>query len=399
VNSDTGRAFGLIWETEGESLIPDSVRYVCQQCGAEHAEHHKDRMFRDGEWIPTAQPAEPDIRSYHLPALYSPVGMQPWYKCVSDYLEAFDTVEKRVKDIGRFQVFYNNILAEPFEVLGDKVRFTHVSGHRRPSYRLGQVPNEYAAAHSGGKIQLVTCQVDVHKTNLAVAVTGWTRGARCYLLDYWRFEADDCGESDSPAWARLQEVIEERVYTDGDGREYRVALTLIDSGYVPEVVCGFAGQYAEGVYPIIGRDRPARSQRIQEFGEFKTMVGTTGYRIIVDHYKDRLAPVLRRDWVEEAGVQPEYHFNAAIDTPDKVLRELTVETRREKVDQHGARTWYWHRPGNARNELWDLLVYGHAAVEIVAWRLCVGVFELETIEWPRFWDFLEERGPYWTDKG
>ena len=104
--------------------------------------------------------------------------------------------------------------------------------------------------------------------------------------------------------------------------------------------------------------------------------------------------MLRREWVEDAGQQKRYHFNAPVDLGDKELKELTAEVRREKQDENGNVSYYWHRPGNARNELWDLLVYGNAAVEIIAWSICIQHFELETIDWPQFWDYIEQEKPY-----
>src|SRR5690606_35214381 len=123
---------------------------------------------------------------------------------------------------------------------------------------------------------------------------------------------------------------------------------------------------------------------------------TVGYRILVDHYKDRLAPVLRREWVEESGEQKAFHFNAPVDLGDKELKELTVETRREKLDDKGQTSYYWYRPGNARNELWDLLCYGHAAVEILAWAICIEHFKMDTVDWPQFWEYLESEELYFT---
>ena len=400
-NKETGLIGGFKWEIEDGTLVLESVRYCCLNCGHEHYEYDKERLFsleNGAHWKPTAKPVQPGIRSYHLPALYSPIGMQPWYKSVAAYLDAYDPIEQKVKDIGQYQVFYNNVLAEPFEIMGAKIRFTSVSAHRRAVYRLGQIPNEYAKRHSGSPILLLTCQVDVHKKNLAVSVMGWTRDAKCYVIEYWRFEVEkeeeECNELGSAVWGRLRELIEFAEYTADDGKKYGIAITLIDAGYANDTVTTFCADYDAGVYPILGRDRAAKNQTIKEFAEFKTQSGTIGYRILVDHYKDRLAPVLRREWTEDAGEQKQYHFNAPIDIADKQLKELTVETRREQKNERGEVSYYWYRPGNARNELWDLLCYGHAAVEIVAWGICIKHFELETVKWDQFWDYLENENIY-----
>lgn len=404
VDKDTGIVGGFQWEMENGTLILESVCWCCSMCGHEHYEHDKERLFSEdhgAHWKPTARPVKPFIRSYHLPALYSPIGMLPWDECVAMYVESWDREENRVKDISKYQVFYNTILAESFEILGSRVRFQSVSAHRRSCYRLGSIPNEHAKQHVGSPILFLTCMVDVHKKNLAVKVMGWAKNACSYIIEYWRFEVgtgeDDCDELTSPVWGRLRKVIEEMQWTADDGKKYRVALTFIDAGYANATVTKFCSDYASGVYPILGRDRAAKNATIKEFQEFKTQEGTIGYKILVDHYKDRMAPVLRREWLEESGLQSAYHFNAPVDITDKALKELTVERRSEKIDDRGNTSYYWIRPGNARNELWDLLCYGHAAVDVLAWGICIQHFELDTVEWDRFWDYLEKTALYYEE--
>ncbi len=106
--------------------------------------------------------------------------------------------------IAKYQTFYNNILAEPFEIMGSKIGFVSVSAHRRATYRLGQIPNKYAAKYSGSPVLFLTCTVDVHKNNLAVTVLGWCKDARPYVITYERYERaesdDECNEISSPVW-------------------------------------------------------------------------------------------------------------------------------------------------------------------------------------------------------
>lgn len=391
---------GFKWDLDGAGgLILESVRYCCRACGHPHYEHHKERLFsaaNGAHWAPTCKPRIPGVRSYHLPSFYSPYGFRPWYKCVADYLAAYDPKTKQVKSHAKLQEFYNNTLGVPFKPHASAIKFEAVSAHRRAVYRMGEIPNAYAAQYSGSRVLLLTCQVDVHKSNLAVAVMGWTRDARSYLIDYDRYEDEDCTEPTSPVWGRLRALIEEKIYTADDGAQYRIALTLIDAGFSSSTVTTFCADYATGVYPIFGRDQTSKSQAIKEFAPFTTQAGTIGYRILVNHYKDRLAPVLRRSWSELDGVQGAYHFNAPVDTTDKQLKELTVEVRKEKTDEAGNVWHVWHRPGNARNELWDLSGYGHCAVEIIAWEVCVNQFKLGTVDWARFWAYIERENVYMT---
>lgn len=408
INEDTGVVGGFTWEIIDGTLDLDSVRYRCCECGGEHDENDKASMFAEkghggeAEWIPTARPVEPGIRSYHLPAFYSPIGMCPWSALVSDYLECYDPETKKVIDIEKYQVFYNNVLAEPFEVMGSKVSFVAVSAHRRSAYRMGTIPNEYAKEYSGSPILFLTCQADLHDSFLSVGVFGWCKDSKPYVIDYFNLEPNAeekekgilCTDADCSIWETYREFLEEKTYTADDGKVYKIQTTAVDAGYANSTVVDFCAQFASGVIPILGRDETGKKSAIKEFAEWTTSAGTLGYRLNVDHYKDRNAPVLRREWHEGAGLQKRYHFNAPIDISDKSLKELTVEYRRKKVDARGKEFFEWHRPGNARNELWDLLQYGHALVEIIAVNLCMQIFELETVDWNQFWEYIEKEELY-----
>ena len=395
VNKETGVISGFKWETQDGGLILESVRYACE-CGREHFEADKEALFsteHGAHWVPTATPREPGIRSYHLPAWYSPFNFRPWSKNISDYIEGYDSKNKQVLDIGKYQKFYNNVLGEAFQVQGTRVRMRSVELHRRPCYKYGEIPNSFAAEYSGSEVVMLTCQVDVHKRNLAVSVMGWTVTQTCFLIDYWRFERenddDDCSRIESPVWDRLRKLIEDKRYIAANGIEYQIAITFVDAGYANDTVNTFCSDYESGVFPILGRERPAKNQVIKEFGEFRTQLGTRGFRILVDHYKDRMSPALRREWTEEFGAQIRYHFNAPVDATSKQLKEMTVERRVEDTDDRGNVAYRWHRPGNVDNELWDLLGYGHAAVEVYAYLICLDHFGLDNVDWGQFWPFAQ----------
>lgn len=388
-----GVVSGIVWRTDRSGrLEPDSVRYLCERCGHAHTNDDKTRLLspeHGAEWRPTAEPASPEIRSYHVSALYSPVGMQTWSACVHKWLEAWDDGHNRPKDMGALQVFYNNVLGEPFELRGQKLRFESVSAHRRSWYRYGEVPNAAAERYCGSPVLLLTCQVDVHKESLAVAVLGWCRDRRAVLIDYWRFEGDTEQLDDPATWGRLRELVEQKEYVADDGKRYRLVVTLIDSGYRADDVYRFAAEYEAGVYPVKGRESAPKAATLREFSEFATPLGTRAYGITVDLYKDRWSSALRREWGGEE-MQPAPFFNAPRDATDKQLRELTVEVKSERIDKTtGQRVgWEWRRPSGADNELWDLLVYGNAALDLLAWDYCRNQLELEAVNWVAFWDRL-----------
>jgi phage terminase large subunit GpA-like protein len=321
--------------------------------------------------------------------------MQTWEACVRKWLEAWDDEHGTSRDNGQLQVFYNNVLGETFEVRSEKIRFEQVSPHRR-DYRFGQVPNRFATEHAGGPVMLLTCAVDVHADQLPVAVFGWCRDRRAILIDYWRFEGNTEQLDDPGTWCRLRDLIENKEYVADDGKRYRIQLTLIDSGYRTDQVYRFAGEYEAGVFPVKGREFAPKNATIKEFSDFTTPNGLRAYGVTVDMYKDRWSAALRRGWSGQ-DMQPIGHFNAPLDATDKQLKELTVEVKRERFEATTKKKigYEWHRPGGAANELWDLLIYSSAGLDLIAWDVSRNQLDLEFLDWSKFYDICAQQ-PYFT---
>jgi len=400
-NRETGYVSGFIWETTADDMLkPDSVRYVCKSdtCGYAHNEKDKPALLASGEWKATVVPTDPHHRSYHLSALYSL--FQTWDTAAAKWLEAWDPVRNQPRDIAKLQVFYNNQLGEPFRRAGRSVRYESVLGHKRDAYHSGKaggvIPNKWAIEHCGSPVLLVTCSVDVHGDNLAVATFGWCRDGRTLLLDYERLEGDTERLDNKDTWGKLREIIGKRKYRADDGKEYKIVLTLVDSGYRADDVYRFCAEYRTGVFPVKGKETRG-SMQLREFSEFHTPGGVTGYSVNVDFYKDRWSAALKLEWNGE-GLQPQGLFNAPLDAQDAHLRELTVEQKRDKVDEQTGRFLgsVWHRPHGAANELWDCLVYSSAALDMLAWNVCVGQWRLERTDWQRFFAYCEKARPFFT---
>lgn len=395
-----GKQFGITWDMENGKLINGSVRYLCENCRAPHINEQKTKLLAPGnaEWRPTAVPVAPDVASYDINGLYSPVGFRSWEQQVLSWLDAWDTQHNRPKDIPALQVFYNNVLGRSFERVGARVTFTAVSAHRRADYRMGEIPNAFAETYAGGHIGVVTMAVDVHKDRLKVATFGWAPGQRAFVIDYWTLlgNAEDLDDPDT--WGALQDLIESTIYEDGQGRKYAIALTLIDAGYNQDLVVSFCEQYAAAVFPIIGRDRPAKTQKIDEFRPWTTKMGTRGFVAVVDIYKDRWSLALRKHW-DGVSEQPAGHFNAPIDLPDTAIRELTVEQRKAKVDRTTGKEvgYFWFRPNGAANELWDLLNYNNLALDLLAWDLLIENHGDEFVDWGKFWGLCYDEKLFYTE--
>jgi len=396
-NEETGEIWGLIWKLDKHGILEEgSVKYLCQFCQHPHGNSDKTWMLPRGEWRPTARSRSPGIRSYHLSALYSPAAMFPWEEIIRDYLNCWDVKENRPKDLGLMQEFYNNVLGKTFELRGKKISFKKITQARR-DYSYGDVPNLLAQEFSGGKIVLLTCAVDVHKDDIAVAVFGWTRGCRCYLIDYWRFEGDPVQENDAGTWGRLAELIEGDGYVADDGSMYKIVMTLVDSGYIPDQVYRFCEKYEAGVYPLKGRENPPKSAAIKEFSPFVSRLGTTVYGVTVNFYKDRMSAALSQDW-NGLGLQRERCVNFPQNATSEQLKELTTEQKRERINRVTKQRdgFEWYRRAGAKNELWDLLIYNAAALDIIAFDVCLNNLNLEYVNWVAFWDLLESENLFRT---
>lgn len=398
-NAETGEVTGIVWETDPttKQLVPGSVRYLCEACGHAHRDEEKRKLLAPeygAEWRPTAVPVHPTVRSYHLSALYSP--LQSWESCVRQWLDAWDVEQARPKDMGALQAFYNLVLGEPFELRGEKLRFEEVSSVRRHVYSMGEVPNRWAAEHAGSPIQVLVSSVDVQKDFLSVAVFGFTRGRRSFLLDYWRFDGPT-DQLDCPTtWGKLRKVIETSVYTADDGKQYRIGLTLVDSGYQHDVVYRFVSEYRSGVVAIKGEPSSSKAASGRLFHTINTPLGERGFGVSVDSYKERLHLSLKQGW-DTHGLMPEGHYSVPTDTRDDQLKELTVERRVEELDPvtRQRKGWKWVRPSGSRNELLDISVYALCGLDMLAWDYCRHTLELDQVLWPMFWEYTSQ-GAFFT---
>lgn len=389
-----GTAYGLRWDMEPDgNLRPGSVRYICRYCGGEWENDDKARFLPRGRWEPTARAEHPGRRSYHLSALYSPVGMQTWEALVRKWLEAWDQENSRPRNREKLQQFYNNVLGWPWEEHGETPKLESVIAHRRAVYNSGRVPNKAAQEECNGRIEVVTAAADIHEERIDVLVGGWTRGQRFWALEWVRFQGDT-EDLDGKAWEGLRTLIEGKTYPADDGARYRIQMTLVDAGFRADTVYKFCGDYSAGVFPIMGRDAPIKSAQVVEFAEYKTKAGTVAFNVTSTIYKDRLSAALRR---ERSGPrQPDGCLNFPLDFPDEFFRELTAETRREKINARtGQREGFvWHRTPGKANHAWDLAVYNTAALEMIAFDTCKREAGLEFINWAWFWDFVEGSGVF-----
>ena len=388
---------GMRWDyQEGSNLFdPKSVRYECHNCGHAHVEADKPRFISEenSEWKATAEPVAEGIESYHIPAALS--RFKTWADLVAMHQEAFYPNGK-MRSEESMKTFYNLCLGEVFEVQGKKLPEKVAYLHRRQFYHSEQILNDEIEKYNESGILFLIITADVQKNFLAVAVWGVTASHCVWCIEYKKIKdmsEEGLLELDSPAWCELRRMIDEQewVAEGNEQRVYKPSLTLIDCGWgeSTSTVVDFCSEWRDGVVPVKGDS--ASHKRVASFYEYKTASKTNAYMVAVDHYKDRLAPVLRRRWEPSDGDQPKFHLNFPVDISNASLKELVAEFKRPRKNSKGEVVIEWYRPPGVNNELFDLLVYCHAGIDIFARLTCLGNLELYDTDWVAFWEYAKEK--------
>lgn len=392
--SNPGVRRGMRWDyPEGSNVFdPNSVRYECHNCGHAHVESDKPRFISEenSEWKATAEPVAPGIESYHIPAALS--RFKAWSDLVIMHEEAFYPNGK-MRSEESMKTFYNLCLGDVFEVQGKKLPEKAAYSHRREFYHSGQILNDQIEKYNESGILFLVMTVDVQKHFLAVAVWGVTASHAVWLIEYKKLKdqsEEGCLEIDSPAWCELRRMIDDQEWISEeteDSKVYRPNITLIDCGWGESeaVVTDFCADWNYGVYPIKGDSQSKK--RISSYYEYQTSSKMNAYMIAVDHYKDRMAPVMRRRWFPEDGDQPKFHINFPVDITNAAMKELVAEFKRPEKNSKGEIQVVWHRPPGVNNELWDLLIYCMAGIDIFARLTCLGNLELRDTDWKAFWEY------------
>lgn len=372
----------LHWDTdENGKLVYESVRYECPHCGGAWKNTDKAYFLPRGEWRPTASPSKPNLRSYHISALYSPVGMRSWESAVQEWLEAQG-------DSAKLRVFVNTFLGEPFVEKGEAPAYERIMLRREnwhaESRRLdhGTAGNIWFESDAPAeKILLVTIGADVQQDRIECEVTGWGEDKESWSLGYFMFYGNPRDASDT-CWQDLTEVIQKK-------HAGRVpALTLVDSSYSSDSVYEFCAQFGgRGVLASQGADR---TQHGKVFALFPVK-GTNAQRVDLntDYLKQEVYSSLNKIRASDTAPFPAAYCHFSADYGEHYFKMLTAEERMaEKQRRTGYTRWIWHKVRD-RNEALDCRVYALGAVYLLASSM--SNMPDGTILWDSFWDFWRQQ--------
>ena len=340
----------LVWERfqyEDKDLDTanplSGVYYICESCDRPISEQHKAMMLREGEWKSTAVASDPKHVGFHINRFYSP--WKSWVDLCLDY-------ESSKSDHQKLQVFWNATLGLPFErVAGEKLDWQRLRDRAMHSdYQQGTCPDECL---------MLTAGVDVQADRLEVAIWGWGRGERMYVIRYEKILGDPL---DKEVWEQLYHVTS-KTYLNVSGAQLRVRAVCVDSGYLTQEVYHWVRKFKSSHwFAIKGQsgDKPLVAaptlQQVNYKGK-KVKNGISLYKIGVDLAKETL---YSRSQIETPG-DKYLNFPNNLDTNwfEGFCSEVQVTKHK-----NGRPYLVWQTLPGVRNEVLDTAVYAFAAAHI-----------------------------------
>ena len=331
----------VVWDCNSNGkALPQTVRMRCPHCGEEYGEYHKTELMALGQWV--AENPDGEYPSFHINALYSPLGWYSWANAVSDFVKAKG-------DVNKMKSFTNNVLGEPWSLDGGKVI--------DPNGLMSRC-EEYEAEVPDGAVVL-TAGVDVQDDRLEVEIVGWGKG-----LENWGITNRILvgNPSEQGVWDALDSILMAS-YRNSLNENLYVAATLIDSGghHTDDVYRYTAKRERRNVFACVGKAGLARPLVTRPQKTKKSLVYNASLvNVGVDIAKDQFY-----DWISIENPGPGYcHFPAKPDEYNQeYFAQLTAEKRFKKWVR-GSQVWAYKKL-RPRNEALDKRNYARGALNIV----------------------------------
>lgn len=356
---------GIKYELDKKGALDwESVRYECSKCGKPWRNSDKALFLGKGEWRPTARASEPDLKSYHLSSLYSPIGFRSWESIVQEWVRIKD-------DYSSLKVFVNTVLGEPWQERGEAPRWERIM-LRREDYEPGTVPE-------GARPLVVTLGADVQADRIEAEVVAWGKDKESWSVNYYVLEGDT-SDLESVAWKGLYDVLME------DHAGLPIAMALIDAGFRTTHVYQFCEQFVSGVMPCMGESMQTYGRRIFQI---RSVPGYATQRVDIQtsQLKGELYGYLQRVPSDESFPPGYCHFPLAY--TEKHFKQLTAEERVSEKLRSGGTRYVWKKV-RERNEQLDARIYAMTGLYVIA-SIVRELSPDDPINWKDFWEILEKQ--------
>ena len=382
---------GITWGLNSSNeLIRESVGYICYKCGGFFDDGDKSELLSLGQWIPTAKPSTPDYRSYHLSALYAPVGMDDWVHYVESYLEANPLNQEA--DEEQMKAFTNLCLGWTWEAKGEAPKANQLQKNTR-KYPVGIIPEKLSIRDGNGRIVLLTMAIDlngkVEDARADYEVVAWSESGASYSIEQgsvgtfipkekeitdrkmWNY---DHGKVNS-IWPKINELFA-RLWVKDDGKKMRIFIGGIDApGHFAKQAYHYVDTAPFSVFALKGKDT---EYKVSMFGRdvplYMMSRNKKGlYLLEVNLIKDQLAALmkLKQDF-KSKDQQPVGFMNFPTPSDGQYTYSgfySQFESEHRVIDRGTdgiARGMRWvKRNSTVQNHFWDCRVYNIALKEML----------------------------------
>jgi phage terminase large subunit GpA-like protein len=325
----------LRWHKDGRRC--SSAWYVCEHCGSEISEHQKASMMAAGRW----QSHNPEglWRSYHINALYSPIGLGlSWAELADEWIEAQDDPSKLMR-------FVNTRLGETWADRSHDLKPNVLMARAEP-YELRTIPVGCL---------VLTAGVDTQDDRLEIQIVGHGRDDKAWTIDYHVIPGNP---AEQRVWDALADYLSAE-FTNSFGRTLRIEATAIDTGghHTHAVYAFVRSQRVRRVIAIKGASQPGRTilgkpshQDVNWKGQ-TIKKGVALYTVGTDTAKHLIYARLNGD-ADKDPSERKMHFSTALEP--SYFDGLVSETYNPRKNR-------WEIKKGKRNEPLDTRVYAIAA--------------------------------------
>lgn len=294
----------LKWEGNTQEEIEKTCRIICTSCCCELDDNMRREAMNHGEWVAQNENHEVGHTGYHINSLYSS------WKTIGEVAWEFVKSNHSVLKAEALHNFRNSWLAEPWEdyktsVTNDDVRSLINLDHYRE-----QLPSDMEYLVMG-------CDPGQHKSHYVVAAV--CQGGRVVIVD-WGMLASVSSKNgrNGIAW-----YLDNKTYRDSRGKDYKIDIAYVDSGYMTTTVYDEARMTIPGlINPTKGTGASGTYGRSMSKSNDIEVYTYSDFSLKVELYQNMFANhevVLPRD------------------TDDELIRGLAGQTL--IVDQNGRRKW------------------------------------------------------------
>jgi len=368
LEDESNPSYGLKAETQAGEII--SAYYLCEHCGEAIRNEQKIMMYSDNprcikhpektidryRWEPTKKPDDPTWRSYHINALYSPLGM----------LTFTDVAKARAKaesgDHVDMRSYTNIYMGRAYKEKGSRPKLEKILEHKGV-YHRGTVPDGVLFLTMACDVQRGS-ETDPDKPpRIEVEVMGTGLGYKTWSIDYRVFTGQVKDDPYGGAWEDMHQWMKSinGVFYNKEGCDFPVQIAFIDSGDADEgrneTVYRFCERWSADIptYPIKGfsqltarRDENADIPGAASFKKYRiARIGGGGEEVVevsTAYYKQALFARININATEDNN-HPNGYCDFPLDYSDDYFIQLT---NAEKLPDGGFKDYSPHEALDCR---------------------------------------------------